>query len=223
MEIGTTTQTTLTTPTTAASPATEAMIDSDFETFLVMLTTQMKNQDPLDPIDSADYAVQLATFSGVEQQVRSNELLEGLYSQIGQLGMAQFAGWVGMEARVSAPVWFDGAPITLYPAPDPSSDRAVLVVTDTAGQEIARFDLPADGEPVDWAGTDADGNPMAPGLYGFQLESWRGDERIGTEVLPAFSEIVEVRSESGQVVLVLEGGVAVTAEEIGALRAPLSA
>ena len=50
---------------------TEAVISSDFETFLRMLTVQLENQDPLDPTDSADYAMQLATFSGVEQQVLS--------------------------------------------------------------------------------------------------------------------------------------------------------
>lgn len=53
-------------------------LTSDFDTFLRMLTVQMQNQDPLDPVDSADYAVQLATFSGVEQQVRTNELLTEL-------------------------------------------------------------------------------------------------------------------------------------------------
>ena len=50
-----------------AAPAPSRAISSDFDTFLRMLTVQMRNQDPLDPIDSADYAVQLATFSGVEQ------------------------------------------------------------------------------------------------------------------------------------------------------------
>ena len=46
--------------------------------FLKLLTTQMQNQDPLNPIDSTDYAAQLATFSGVEQQVRTNSLLADL-------------------------------------------------------------------------------------------------------------------------------------------------
>lgn len=40
------------------------VIGSDFDTFLKLLTTQMKNQDPLNPINSTDYATQLATFSG---------------------------------------------------------------------------------------------------------------------------------------------------------------
>ena len=59
---------------TAGSSTSTGGISSDFNTFLRMLTVQMQNQDPLNPIDSADYAVQLATFSGVEQQVRTNQL-----------------------------------------------------------------------------------------------------------------------------------------------------
>ena len=75
MEIATTT---LSQAQGAASAATAetSLIGNDFNTFLVMLTTQLQNQDPLNPIESSDYAVQLATFSGVEQQVRTNQLLQ---------------------------------------------------------------------------------------------------------------------------------------------------
>ena len=104
------------------------LIDSDFQTFLVMLTTQLENQDPLNPMEASEFAVQLATFSGVEQQVKSNDLLEGIQSQLGQMSMTQLAGWVGMEARVQAPVYVDGEAITIDPDPHPATDRMELVV-----------------------------------------------------------------------------------------------
>lgn len=121
-------------PITPAQPGTigqstnsGTLIESDFQTFLVMLTTQMQNQDPLNPIDSTDYASQLATFSGVEQQVKTNQLLESLSAQIGLSGIAQYAGWVGMEARVDAPSMFNSVPITLFPTPAIDADQAILV------------------------------------------------------------------------------------------------
>ena len=91
-------------PVTSAKPtsAPRQAISADFDTFLKMLTTQMQNQDPLNPIDSADYAVQLATFSGVEQQMKTNQLLDDLASQFGVMGMSQLAAWVGQEARAAA-------------------------------------------------------------------------------------------------------------------------
>lgn len=55
----------------------------DFETFLKMLTTQIRNQDPLNPMEGSDFAVQLATFSGVEQQVQTNDLLQKMTDQLG--------------------------------------------------------------------------------------------------------------------------------------------
>ena len=60
-------------PVSGSAPATtppaskaDNRISSDFNTFLKMLTTQLKNQDPLNPMDNSEYAAQLATFSGVE-------------------------------------------------------------------------------------------------------------------------------------------------------------
>ena len=111
--------TSATSPTaTAATASTGATaISSDFNTFLRMLTVQMQNQDPLNPIDSADYAVQLATFSGVEQQVKTNQLLADMQGKFQQLGMAEMASWIGKEARSAAPVSYDGSPVTLSPNP----------------------------------------------------------------------------------------------------------
>ncbi|MDJ0822736.1 MAG: flagellar hook capping FlgD N-terminal domain-containing protein, partial [Paracoccaceae bacterium] len=77
-------------------------LSSDFETFLKMLTAQMQNQDPLNPVDSTDYATQLATFSSVEQQVLTNDLLRDLGASMGGNLMSELGNWVGMEALVRA-------------------------------------------------------------------------------------------------------------------------
>ena len=49
-----------------------------FDTFLVLLTTQMKNQDPLSPMDSGDFTQQIVQMTGVEQQLLTNDLLKQL-------------------------------------------------------------------------------------------------------------------------------------------------
>ena len=64
--------------TSAAPLPTQSALSADFETFIKMLTTQAKYQDPLEPLDSSEYAAQLAQFSMVEQQVLSNDLLKWL-------------------------------------------------------------------------------------------------------------------------------------------------
>ncbi len=206
------------TPTTAPPATAQPM--SDYTTFLKMLTVQMQNQDPLNPIESTDYAVQLATFSGVEQQVRTNELLAGLSRSFGVMGMAQLAGWVGQEARAEAPVWVDGDPVTLSPNPAQGADRAVLVVTDADGAVQARQDLPVSAEPFTWTGLDATGAPLPTGRYKLTLESYRDGELTATTPVESYARIQEAQGGPQGTVLVLEGGIRVPADAITALRSP---
>lgn len=195
-------------------------ISSDFDTFLKMLTVQMQNQDPLNPIDSADYAVQLATFSSVEQQTRTNQMLENMLGQFGVLGMAQLAGWVGNEARAAGPVVFDGNPVTLYADPETMADRAVLAVRDSAGQLVARQDVwPMDGQ-MSWDGRDMAGSVLPYGRYDLTLESFAGDQLLGSGAVQSYARILEVQGGAQGTRLVLAGGVEVAATEVTALRMP---
>lgn len=204
----------------AAGAAQPSAITSDFQTFLRLLTAQIQNQDPLNPTPSDEFAVQLATFSSVEQQVKTNELIAALGQQFGAAGMAQFAGWVGMEARAAVPAAFSGAPVWLSPRPAAGADAAELVVRDASGREVDRVAVPASGEPIRWTGATASGGQHMPGLYSFELVSFGGGVPLASTPVGVYSRVVEVRSEGGEAVLVLEGGVRVPAREVTALREP---
>lgn len=205
---------------TAPAAAKKAVISSDFDTFLKMLTTQMENQDPLNPVDSADYAVQLATFSGVEQQTRTNQLLEALTGQFGVSGMSQLAGWVGKEARSNAPVMFDGDPVAITYAPNIQSDKTVLVVKNAKGEVVSRETVPVSAAPYQWLGADAAGDPLPDGVYALSLESYKGTDLLDTVGVESYSRIIEARNGPGGATLVIEGGIEITAEMITALRSP---
>lgn len=214
--------TSVTSTTTGAAAAPQATkITSDFNTFLRMLTVQMQNQDPLNPIDSADYAVQLATFSGVEQQVRTNQLLADLQGRFQQLGMAEMASWIGKEARSPAPVRYDGAAITLSPNPAVGANRAVLVVKDAQGTLVSREEIPVSAEPYQWLGAGMDGSPLPPGTYSLALESLNGETVIATTPVEHYARVVEAKGGGASgTKLVLEGGVEVLASDVTALRDP---
>ena len=207
--------------TTTASLAAPSKITSDFNTFLRMLTVQMQNQDPLKPIDSADYAVQLATFSGVEQQVRTNQLLAEMQGKFQQLGMSEMASWIGKEARSAAPVRYDGAPVTLSPNPAVGADRAVLVVNDMQGNLLSREEIPVSAEPYQWLGAGMDGAPLPPGTYSLALESLSGERVISTTPVEHYARVIEAKGGgTGGTRLVLEGGIEVPASDVTALREP---
>ena len=148
---------------TAVKP--KSVISSDFETFLQMLTTQARYQDPLEPIDSSEYSAQLAQFSMVEQQVLSNDLLTALSAQLSGGGISQIASWIGMEARTTAPAEFNGTPITVLPTPAAGADRAELVTYNAQGAEVQRGLIPVSDEPVQWAGVSSTGTAFPSGNY----------------------------------------------------------
>ena len=68
------------TTTANATGADQQMIASNFTTFLQLLTTQLKNQNPLDPLDTNQFTQQLVQFAQVEQQMKSNDQLSSLVS-----------------------------------------------------------------------------------------------------------------------------------------------
>ena len=108
----------------------------DFQTFLKMLTTQIKNQDPLNPMEGSDFAVQLATFSGVEQQVRTNDLLAQIAAHSAG-SLSAVSQWIGKEVRTTDPVAFDGSPLTLTIDHAPDADGVTLVTYDAAGTVVS--------------------------------------------------------------------------------------
>lgn len=188
----------------------------DFNTFLKMLTTQITHQDPLNPMESSDFAVQLATFSGVEQQARTNQLLEGLVSA----DLSELAGWIGKEALSEAPVWFGDRHLVLDIRPDPDADEVFLVTRDGFDRVISREAIGTGQGQIDWFGRDASGAKIPDGLYRFEIESMRGEQLISTRAARTYAKVAEARIANGQTMLVLEGGGEVPVRDITALRAP---
>jgi len=98
--------TTTPTPTTQSSSSTSSVSSSqlglnnglaslanNFQSFLTLLTTQLQNQDPLNPTDTTQFTQQITQMSGVEQQLLSNQLLEQLVSSQG--GVTAAANMIG--------------------------------------------------------------------------------------------------------------------------------
>lgn len=214
MDVTSATQTTTTTTATAA-----ASKKSDYNTFLVMLTTQIKNQDPLNPMSSDNFASQLATFSAVEQQTKTNDLLTQQLALNTQSSMAQMVGWVGKLARIAAPVQVEGlSPITLSPNPAYAADRTVLVVRDATGVEVSRTDIPVSTEDYVWAAKNSQGVALPPGLYDLSLESYESDTLLGTNSVEYYARVNEIRNGGDGVTAMFNGGVEVSTGLITALR-----
>lgn len=202
----------------APASAASAQISSDFEVFLQMLTAQMQYQDPLNPIDSTDYATQLATFSGVEQAVLTNDLLKSLTTQMNTGGLVDMAALVGKEVRSTAPAYFDGAPITLLPTRSSISDTAELIVRDDAGVEVQRLAVQPSTDSIVWAGVGPNGAPLPAGLYSFEVVGQTNGQLVEQGPIEVYSTVTEVRLEGDQTKLILSGGASIPSDQVTALR-----
>lgn len=198
-------------------------ISSDYQMFLNMMTTELQNQDPMNPMSSDQFAVELATFSGVEQQLQTNDLLTQLLASSNGQSMVQMAGWVGDEARVTAPVYFDGSPVTLSPKPAAGADKATLVVTDPTGAQVDRRDIDPTSANYQWDGKDSNGNTLPTGIYNLTLESYQGDQKLDSSPVDYYAPVQEIRSESTGVNIVVPGDIEVPSDRITAIRQPSDA
>lgn len=201
----------------AASPgaARDKMVSSDFETFLRMLTTQMQNQDPLNPMEATDFAVQLATFSGVEQAVRTNQLLEEM---IGRSAMSELAGLVGKTVRTEGPAHFNGDSLALSLPQMEGADSARLIVRDSFGGIVDTVEVPPSGGSFDWRGLGPDGLALPSGSYRFELLGYAAGVLADTGTVQAYGQVIEARNEGGRTMVVLAGGRSVPLDDITAVR-----
>jgi flagellar basal-body rod modification protein FlgD len=92
MQVPSTTSSTSAAQSSAATSTAASKNMLDYNTFLQLLIAEMKNQDPTKPMDSAQYIGQLASFSNVEQAVKTNAKLDAMMSS---LALTQAEGFIG--------------------------------------------------------------------------------------------------------------------------------
>jgi flagellar basal-body rod modification protein FlgD len=158
------------TPTPAASAAPDPMtqLSGNFSTFLTLLTTQLKNQDPTSPMDSNAFTQQLVMYSQVEQQIDSNANLKTLISQGTSNAAAVTTGYLGKKVSItngSASLSGGAANWTYNLAADAAGTQ--LSVTDANGKVVytGAGETASGNHSFSWDGKDNNGNQLADGTY----------------------------------------------------------
>ena len=174
-------------PTAAADAAGTAAKSSllggaDFNMFLKLLTTQMQNQDPLDPMDTSQYTQQLVQYSQVEQSVQQTGVLKDILARLSVQDMSQTSGLIGREVEVASPVaglGTEGSARWAWTA-----GRTVGTVTaeivDASGRTVATPTLGGGTSgTLSWDGMLASGGRAPAGRYTLRLT---GADASGTSV-----------------------------------------
>lgn len=142
-------------------------IAGNFQTFLQLLTTQLRHQSPLEPLDTNQFTQQLVQFAQVEQQLKSNEQLGALVSLQRTAQATQALNFVGETVVVdgaSAPLANGRAAWTLSV---PRASVATVNIRNSSGQTVysGNFTMNAGQQPFVWDGRDASGLQWPDGNY----------------------------------------------------------
>ena len=161
-------------------------IASNFQTFLTLLTTQLQNQNPLDPLDTNQFTAQLVQFAGVEQQMKQNDQLASLIAIEKSAQSTQALVYVGNTVAVDgSKAQFDtSATWNLNAAKD---TNAVITITNSTGQTVysGNFSLQQGNASFVWDGKGNDGTQWPPGSYTLSAtgkDSSGNNVAISTEV-----------------------------------------
>jgi len=157
-----------TTVDTGSADSSAAMLSDNFDTFLTILTAQIQNQDPLEPMDSGEFTSQLVQFSGVEQQIRSNKQLETLIATTRSSAGAALSGYLGQEAEIdSSGAAFSGDPIHWRYMVGEGATDVTVTVTNTSGEVL--YSTPGEtgsgSHDFTWDGSLLGGGTAADGPY----------------------------------------------------------
>ncbi|XAT59118.1 hypothetical protein GN241_18160 [Rhodobacteraceae bacterium IMCC1335] len=205
-------------PTNPGNPSQPSPLSSDFNAFLNMLTTQLKHQDPLNPVDSADYAMQLAAFSTVEQQVLLNQKMDVLQNNLHQNTLASLSNWMGKTVKLPGSFTYSGGEVTALITPPTGSEKTDFIVRDATGTEIFRHRLGAQDQEFSWAGTTSEGAVAPVGPYNFALEGFAKDQSLGVFELASLQTIEELSQSAEDILVTLGNGQTLPWKNLTGLR-----
>lgn len=204
---------------TSATPSGEATAAADFQNFLQLLTAQLRNQDPLSPLDSTQFVEQLASFSAVEQQIQTNAKLDALAQRLGVNAIDEASQWIGRDVEtVTGAAHFEGAPLSYLIPEGPVGSTTEIVVSDLSGNVVYREEAANQRREFTWSGENNDGGAVANGDYFVSVNRYEDGEQVAAEEPIAFTRVIQARFEDDGVMLVLSNGAIVSPSAIAALR-----
>lgn len=196
----------------AASSAAKTQVQSvklaeDFNQFLTLLTTQLMNQDPLDPMDSTEFTNQLVQFSQVEQSINTNQKLDDMLAlQLGSLSTVAL-GYVGMDVTyTSTEMNWDGAkPVEINYALEKNASVLKVNIYDEAGTLVRSMDAPkeAGGQKATWDGKDNSGNLMAEGTYKLKIDAADNDQKPISVSTAVSGNVRGIEAQNGVIFLLV--------------------
>ena len=211
------------TSSTSTSATARAGIADNFDTFLSILTTQLKNQNPLDPLDTNQFTQQLVQFSGVEQQLKTNEFLETLMLAGQNTAKSDAVSYIGKEVTSSGKTGelTDSDAVFWAYSAEANATNATVTIKDANGQVVYTETGPLSSGPgtFRWDGIGGDGNAKPNGVYTIDI---KGSDANGkaVKISTASIGVVTAVDFTGNVPILTIGSRRVAITDVTDVRIP---
>lgn len=195
-------------------------IANDFDTFLTLLTTQLQNQNPLEPLDTNQFTQQLVQFSEVEQQIQSNQNLENLLKLQAATAITNSVAYIGKTVELSGATQTLASGEANWPIEaGGEAEAAIFTVKDASGNTVFTETKPlSEGSGTySWNGETNDGDTAADGQYTLEVTA-TNSEGVAVNVNIASAGVVEGVDMSGDSLVLLVNGNRINLEDVTTIR-----
>jgi len=206
-------------PANGASNASQSLADT-FDTFLALLTTQLQNQDPLDPMKSEEFTQQLVQFSGVEQAINSNKKLDQLVQLQTSNQLTGAVSYIGKSVEVVSDQLMlqDGTSEITYGL-DGKATQTTIKIIDQTGKTVRTINGNTEQgrHEYAWDGRNESGDLVPDGVYNFTVIAVGPENKTVNTVTAAVGKVTGIEIVDNTVTLNI-GELGIGLDKIFAVR-----
>ncbi len=196
-----------------------------FDNFLTLLTEQLKNQDPLSPMESNEFTSQLVEFTGAEQAVLTNTKLDSLISLQNANQLNSIVSYIGKTVTAnSLALNLDENGATIKYSLGANAKTTEIKIIDEDGNTVRTLEgqKTAGSHELVWDGKNEAGDDMDLGLYGFLVTARDGEDKAVETTQGIVGEVTGIETDNGQLLLAI-GDLVLPLSEVGSIRATQTA
>ena len=193
--------------TLASAANSKSTAGADFNMFLKLLTTQMQNQDPLDPMKASEYTQQLAQYTQIEQTVQQSGTLKDILARLSSQDVAQASGLIGRDAVFASATAGLGAGAATWNYDLKSAGRNLVAsIADSNGKVVDTRNL-ADGMggSFAWDGMLPNGTRAADGAYSLSVAATDAAGNAVPATVSSTGRVSDVTMINGALALGING------------------
>jgi flagellar basal-body rod modification protein FlgD len=199
-----------------------SQLTGNFDTFLKLLTTQLQNQDPLQPQDSSQFTQQLVSFAGVEQQINGNKKLDSMITALQGNAFSTVLGYVGKDVQLdssSLPLQ-NGKGSFTYTLPSAATSVQVSI-KDSSGTVVKTYSAPSGtkGDHVlTWDGKTTDGGIAKDGAYTVSVTASDNNGNKVTPTITTTGHVTGVQTGTDNALMLNLGDVQIDSSKVKGIK-----